>query len=641
MSWINELYQTYETHSSQIAKQRTDGRTPLLPIAHTLQKAHVEMELNENAEIVTVRTLSQEEADTILPCTEDSASRTSGCAPHALYDNLIYIAGDYERYFEGKGNEEAHRIYLEQLTQWCESDCCTDDVKVIQAYLEKGRVITDLVAHDILETDETGRIKKEWKGDKKNKPLDMTKILVRFRVKHGARPSVKCNENRELFDAYRDYYLSHKQETRLCYVTGHPAAFTDKHPSRLRSGGDNAKLISGNDSAGFTYRGRFHHASEAVSVGYEVSQKAHHALRWLIDTQGWKNGEQVVLAWGVAGGNYPSVAGDGVDLFGNELITEDSLYSTKEELAKRLKNAAQGYGAPKGLEQEDVVVMALEAATPGRLSITYYRELKGSEFLDNIRNWHSTCIWNHSYKTVVAGTDEKGKLQYRHVRYTGAPSPADIVFAAYGPRVDEKLKRKAVERLLPCIVEKRAVPRDLMISAVQRASNPPAMEPWEWRKTLSIACALVKKYREDKYKEEWDMAVDYNCKERSYLFGRLLAYADNIERLAMVVAEAKPHETNAQKLEMAFVAHPAKTWMIINRQLKPYKARLLGKYDKMVADMYEVLSELEMEDFYNNQPLDERYLLGYACQMTEFNMRIQAARKRQGSAPEIDEEEND
>ena len=110
--------------------------------------------------------------------------------------------------------------------------------------------------------------------------------------------------------------------------------------------------------------------------------------------------------------------------------------------------------------------------------------------MDNIRSWHSTCIWNHSYKSVAAGADEKGKVQYRHVRYTGAPPPADIVFAAYGPRVDEKLKRKAVERLLPCIVEKRAIPRDLMISAVQRASNPPAMEPWDWQKTLSIACAL-------------------------------------------------------------------------------------------------------------------------------------------------------
>ncbi len=52
-----------------------------------------------------------------------------------------------------------------------------------------------------------------------------------------------------------------------------------KHPSKIRNSGDKAKLISGNDESGFTYRGRFaSKRSQAVSVGYVVSQKAHNAF---------------------------------------------------------------------------------------------------------------------------------------------------------------------------------------------------------------------------------------------------------------------------------------------------------------------------------------------------------------------------
>ena len=60
---------------------------------------------------------------------------------------------------------------------------------------------------------------------------------------------------------------------------------TEKHPAKLRQGKDKAKLISTNDANGFTYRGRFVSKKEAISIGYETSQKIHNALRWLIQKQ--------------------------------------------------------------------------------------------------------------------------------------------------------------------------------------------------------------------------------------------------------------------------------------------------------------------------------------------------------------------
>ena len=53
-------------------------------------------------------------------------------------------------------------------------------------------------------------------------------------------------------------------------------------PKKIRNEGDGAKLISSNDEKNFTFRGRFSDKSQAFSIGYEDSQKAHNALKWSI-----------------------------------------------------------------------------------------------------------------------------------------------------------------------------------------------------------------------------------------------------------------------------------------------------------------------------------------------------------------------
>ncbi len=637
MGWMSELYKTYENCSDQIAKPRPDGKPPLLPISHTLQRAHVEMELDTDANIINVRMLGIEEADTILPCTEDSASRTSGPVSHMLYDNLLYIAGDGQEH--GLKNKERFENYLSQLSDWCASAYCTEDVRIIKQYLERGTLIGDLVAWNILFLNDSGQLKNEWTGDKKNKPLDASKTLVRFRVVHPGKPPVKCNENTELFEAYQTYYLSKKEGKRICYVTGNEEIYTDKHLAHLRNGGDNAKLVSSNDSSDFTYRGRFKEALDAVTISYEVSQKAHHALRWLIGTQGWKNGEQTILVWGTVGGKYPNIAGDSVDIFGNAIIDEDKIYSTREEVARKVENLMKGYGRPAEVEGEDVVVMALEAATPGRLSIRYYNEMRDSDFIENLRHWYSTCIWDHDYKSVKDGQDESGKQKYRHIRFTGTPAPEDIVFAAFGnldTKSGEKIKRETIERLLPCISDKKSLPRDIVNCAVKRASHPVGMEHWQWTKTLSIACALVKKYREEKYEgERWDMELNTKENDRSYLFGRLLACADNLERFAQWAAD---HDnsygdwrvTNAIKFQEKFEIRPKTTFRWINRKLIPYKSRLHKKYisalRNLEKEIEDIMSMFQEGDF-SDAPLDGQYLMGYYCQMKEFRIRREKTKK--------------
>ena len=52
----------------------------------------------------------------------------------------------------------------------------------------------------------------------------------------------------------------------------------------------------------------------------------------------------------------------------------------------------RGYRA-KLEPNEQIVVMGLNSATPGRMGIIYYRELLASEFLDRIHDWHAQFAW--------------------------------------------------------------------------------------------------------------------------------------------------------------------------------------------------------------------------------------------------------
>jgi CRISPR-associated protein Csd1 len=102
------------------------------------------------------------------------------------------------------------------------------------------------------------------------------------------------------------------------------------------------------------------------------------------------------------------------------------------------------------------------------MAITYYRELTGSEFLDRVTEWHARYAWFHVYS------------QRNH--YVGAPAPRDIAEGAYGRRLDDKLRKATVERLLACIVDARPLPNDIVTASVRRACNRAGMEKWEWEK---------------------------------------------------------------------------------------------------------------------------------------------------------------
>ena len=613
MSWMEKLYRTYE----RCAGHEQAGAEPLMPICHTTQQAHIEVVLDGSGTFQRASVLDKGSGTTLIPCTEESGGR-SGSKPvnHPLCDKLQYIAGDY-LLFGGKVTSgfaadpaEPHRDYLQSLAAWAAAGAGHRKLDAILAYVRKGQVIADLARAKILTLDAQGRLLTEWNGEKDQAPplfkvvsneQTQADAFVRWCIEDGELASATWKDT-GLIAAWIAYYQSTQTQQGFCMVSGNTAALAIQHPAKLRHGGDKAKLISANDNTGYTFRGRFFEATEAASVGFEVTQKAHNALRWLIARQGARNGDQVVVSWAPSGKPVPDPFESSFDLCKDldpGMAEVLSPADTAEAFAHRLKRVIAGYQVKLG-PTEDIVVMGIDSATPGRMAVTYYRELLGSEFLQRLEDWHWKYAWPQDF-----GKDR---------RFIGAPAPREVAEAAYGAQLDDKLKKASVERLLPCIVDGVPIPRDLVESTTRRATNRAGKEHWEWEKCLGIACALFKGSNTDR---SYQMALELDRTSRDYLYGRLLALAEHIEGRALYLAGEK-REPTAARLMQRFADRPASTWKTIELALRPYMARLRslrpGSLYAMEKALDDVIVMFAGNDFTDDAALTAEFLLGYHCQ---------------------------
>ena len=606
MSWIQKLYETYEV----CADAPQFDKKPW-PVSHTEQQAHIDIVVDQGGNFQRAALVDKE--DTVIPATEASAGRTGKKPPpHPLCDKIQYCAADYKTF--GGTKQPFFEEYIHQLHQWQAYDA-NPKVHAVLSYVEKASVVADLVRAGVLHCGPDHKLLTEWTSEApvpglfkmltpKEKKRDQGDAFVRWRVQVPGDPISGVWEDPNVRDSWIRFDASRRTDLGLCMVTGETTALAASHPKRLRHGADGAKLISSNDDSGYTFRGRFASPEQAYGVGYAVSQKAHSALRWLIARQG-KSGDQVFVAWAVSGKSIPDPLADTAQLFEvagvDDIAGQDAPYQgdAGQHFALRLRKAISGYRALLG-DAEDVVVIGLDSATPGRMAITYYRELTGSEFLDRVREWHARYAWFQVYS--------------KDNHFVGAPAPREIAEAAYGLRLDDNLRKATVERLLPCIVDARPLPRDIVAASVRRACNRAGLKTWEWEKYLGIACALV---RGSSKEEDYQMALEENRTTRDYLFGRLLAIAENIEQRALHVANEQ-RDTNAAKLMQRFADHPCSTWRTIEGALTPYKTRLRTKRPAVLLERDKLLDAVmgmfSREDFISDSKLSGEFLLGYHCQ---------------------------
>lgn len=604
MGWMQALYNTYEKAENLVGKEDDFGTT-LLPIAHSTQNAQLEITIDIKGSFQGARIVGKGEEVTIIPVTEDSGSRSSGIAPHPLCDKLCYVAGDYVNFCEDKSGEY-YASYMKQLEGWCEFGC-HPYVKAVYLYVKKASLVKDLADSGILKLDGSGKLDASVKLGITAQP----DAFVRFRIQTDPIRDIGLGEiwkEKQVYEDYIRYYLTKIEKKDLDYITGQYMPCSDKQPSKIRYSGDKAKIISANDSSGFTYRGRFAEKEEALSLGYIPSQKAHNALKWLIERQGYLRDGRVIVVWNPEQRKVPDWMADSLGLFG----ADDELeVDFADQYARNIIKAVRGGYCELDNKDTSIVVMAMDAATPGRLSLTYYRQISGSAFLNNLIDWHTSCIWRMSYRR---GKDGKPVIM--------APRVEDIVDAAFGHerndfiKTDEKLKKATIERLLPCIIDGKRIPEDIVRAAVNNASRPLAYNMKNRKKVMDIACAMLnRKYK--KSKEEDVMALDRDCDDRDYLYGRLLAVAHKMEFDTFSDEEKGKRETNADRYRSRMVRDPKRTWIQIEEKLGTYKRKLRYKTQVYYEKEFQQISDLcRPDDFKDSRKLNEQYLLGYNCELS-------------------------
>ena len=620
MSWMVRALETYERNSALAGKIR-EGMEPLLPVAHMTLKAQLEITIDQDGTFKGAQEVDKADCSTMIPVTEASGGRSSGIAPHPLNDTLSYIAGDFSSYSE-KDCSKKFEAYCEGLQQWAESEFSHPKVRAVYQYISKGLVMRDLINCGRIALTTEGKLDK-----KKMQGAEYEKVLVRFRVLDAEHPdwTTATWEDETLLHIYGDYYSAVQSgESDICYLTGKRAVITSNHPKGTVASSYGAKLISANDTTNFTFKGRFANAAEACTVSYEASQKAHAALAWLSRNQGVFIGnkeKRTYIAW-MPSGKKVEAFNDQLSLGFGKAEEEQDEPQTFPEFRQKLQKAFQGYAEylTQDAEQEDVAIIGLDAATTGRLSVTYYQELAASDFLERMQYWQQSCSWYY----------KNGKTGKSEIR---TPSIQQIVKHAFGTEqgnfveADDKVLKQQAERLIACMTEALPIPRDIVHALYVKASSPQCYKNW-WNRevVLSTACAVVAKgqYHDRGGKQmkgaDFEMELEAYLKgDRSYLFGKLLATLERVEEEALY-RKGEGRETNAIRLQAAFVSHPMTTWKVIEDALRPYYEQLSSykknKYKEEMADITDALLGLYAHDGEQlqaelNRVLTETYLLGY------------------------------
>lgn len=619
--------------------------------------------IDENGKFIEAKTIDKPRKDKsgnyvvspvqiCIPVTERSMGRSGSLiAPHPVFDQYEYLKGEGKKYDE----------YFSQLKGFAESTFSTAQVKAIYKYFSNRKVAVDL---------------------QKISPKDKTFVI--FEVTIPGKLQTKVWEDPEVFGAWHKYYMSAKtsraknkvlaekglasknklsaeekkkllewaklEETiSMDYITGFIEPVATSHPKKIFNEVANSKLVSANDKTNFTFRGKFSDSSEAVSISYEATQKAHQFLRYLVNDRSRSHycGEQVIVTFTIdSTEELISPLDDTKSIWSflqaAQIRTEKDIQislkaNTGMDYAAALKKAIDGFGYSKSLEKhEKSAVVALDAATTGRLSITFYRELDKCEYLESIAEWHDSCKWRQRFWDID---------NQRYVYFIGAPSVDKIIESVYGkPRGsrDEsyiKIKKNARERLLRCIFDRGILPRDYLTSAIRRASNPLGVttngkfDRGGFEQLLATACALVRKYQQQFHKEEYNLSIELERTDRDYLYGRLLGAADKLEEYALFKKDKDRLVTAAIRHMQAFAQRPFRTWQTIHSCLNPYIQTVKGGF--AFNEIQQIQSKFaSVSDYSNDKPLNGLYLIGYYHERAYIDSLVELASAKKTSTYE-------
>ncbi len=627
MSFMQKLCGVYD---AVIGTSGVKGGGALLPVGFVQKNIKYNIILSPSGEFVTAQLIPDDEQACAVPSSPQAEARTgANGAPFPLAEQLKYlIASNADTLFES---------YAAQMEAWCAAPYAPDCLRVLLDYLKKKTLYADLMSVPGLKL-------KYYKdeGDSVGKGVD-AKSFACFSVEY------PDSENRlwmrkDVRESWAQQFASMAgEQAALCYVTGLQLPIMESHP-KLQG---NAKLISAQDSGfRFQFRGRFVTDRSAATVSGMASSKVHSALRWLMERQGFQKYGMNFVGWHT---DAPAL-----NLSGDEGEKKPAP-DTFEHYINALFDAVEGRDVvwksktdPDDLTDEaraaldEVVILGLQAATDGRMSVVYEQEIPGNVFVDHVNAWRAACRWQMPHQQ---GLDDDRCTTWREI--CEAVMGVDAVNTARGDfkadKAATKLMRDLQLRLMHCVVEAEALPRNMVEAAFHRAVQPLTFtdskgrwNDWGWSKCVAVACAMIRKYEIDRQTARLRAenrtvppletlaplpVLDTSCTERDYLYGRLLAAAHKLELDA-----SGDGKTNAVRMMTRFVQRPDIVWPQLYMKLIPYLHTLgsrAGEGRTRSAHGYQyLLGQIEglfrPEDVGSTGALSYGFLLGFSAQTREL-----------------------
>lgn len=623
---FHDLIQTYDLCANYRAAAE-DNDFPA-PYGRKWQMVHIDILLKEDGSLISAKTISKEEADAVIlvPMHEAAMNRTSAIVACPFNDKLTYLAPDFPDLPKKKVGQATknHQAYMAALNAWMASDYAHPALATVHAFLSSGDLFERLVSLNLFAP-------LDYEGEDAYRPESKELELiagywVRFRIAPPAGSEVSDQVwNRHDFWQAWDQWLAHQEKMEIrgvCQVTGAlETALSEVMPSVPVSGNTKAKLVSSNSPTDFTYRGRFCHALDALSVSREASHKAHATLNWLMGRQGkagllvWERGAQAIPRFDTA-----DMAAEELDFFG-ESAAPSLRYEGDlgRQYATKLRQRMLGY-ATKLAGSQGIGILKLDAYSKGRVSLNQYQHMSLKDYLDTIEHWHTNFAWPR------LEADKLGRLKV----YCGAYNVFAILNEGLGLPLDSGRRPGMLRLLLDAILNRRAVPREVVRNCINRVQSIHGFDSrQDWQAALDLTCALIRGNLQLESKEIIPMGLDTSNANRSYLFGRLLAIADEVEDRAARTRFIRSGRDSARfsralQLQRVFAVRPAVTWQNIHERLLPYMTHLTpGSAIKLDGLMTELMATLSSDpDF--ARPLGPEYLLGLSAQRQAFRMEREA-----------------
>ena len=551
----------------------------------------------------------------IFPVTSDSVARSGkNPAPHPLVDKLTYYLSEIDQ-----GQYDA---YHRQLDEWI-SQCQEQEVKRFLSHIQRFLLQDDFIEKIVQSlygrvTSREGLKVTFLNSDDSEKTIDLSTAFLEFKIDQFiGYQTVSVTNYLDLHKAYISYVESNQQADIICNISGKQEVLAAKHRGLI----GNAKLISVSNNIE-TYKGRFKQREDVFTVGNQTSEKIHLMAKFLLEnehTHAWLGSGQHLINWfsddltneTQLDITSPKVEDNGMFDFG-ETSSDDSPKFQVTEVNKKIRSAFI-HGKKEFGDGATYYVAIVNKTNDGRVALKYFRQLAASQLLDNLNKWQDRYSWQF----------KKQNGEYAEC----PPSYQDIVLAAYG--VDrgrfleldnDKFKSDQFQKLATSMIDGKDIPDTILgklkdnIKQRQRYGNT-------WNKVLFVSLALLHKTN----KEEFTPMLDHENKDRSYLFGRLLAIFELLELQRYQLDGSKNDRiTNAERYWNAYTSQPAKLMMNLTNKIKPYeeavKLNSPGIFNKLEKEREEIMVLLGhlMQERGINDPLDYRFIFGYYAEKQYF-----------------------